>query len=165
MSPPPALGMFGLSSPAVPFTAGPSFQQVVMGQIASASSIAESEKPLRARSPPLQKLVSSTSSQLSGDADESDQDLSSKSYIDYGASLARTKRKKMMTQSSLLSLPKNNASHDLAFFLRTTGPTASIRKESQTLPGRAASASRNAFRFLRAGSKRHASDVQDAHKK
>ena len=57
---------------------------------------------------------------------------------------------KMMTQSSLPRLLKENASHDLAFFLRTTGPTAPHRRASKVeRQQRAAPTPKNALRFLR----------------
>lgn len=60
----------------------------------------------------------------------------------------------MMTQASLLHLPKENASHDLAFFLRTTGPTAPHRRPSKIEnPRRNAHTPKNALRFLRSKQK------------
>lgn len=61
-------------------------------------------------------------------------------------------RDNMMTQTSLLKLPKENPSRELAFFLRTTGPTAPHRLPSKI--GRQPRASRNALRILGLGHKR-----------
>lgn len=59
------------------------------------------------------------------------------------------KDSRMNTSLSINRLPKDNASHDLAFFLRTTGPSAPHRRPSKAEhPGRAA-APKNAFRFLK----------------
>jgi len=70
---------------------------------------------------------------------------------------------KMMTQTSLLNLPKDNESRDLAFFLRTTGPTAPHRRPSKIeRPPRAIATSRNALRFLKFGNKRSATPVPSA---
>ena len=66
----------------------------------------------------------------------------------------------MMTQTSLLNLPKENPSRDLAFFLRTTGPTAPHRRPSkiEQHPRRNATP-KNALRFLRLGHKRSQTPV------
>jgi hypothetical protein len=57
---------------------------------------------------------------------------------------------RMITQSSLLGIPRTNASHDLAFFLKTTGPTAPHRRPSKVdRPRQAVAAPKNALRFLR----------------
>lgn len=71
----------------------------------------------------------------------------------------------MMTQTSLLSLPRDNASHDLAFFLKTTGPNAPNRrpKKIETHPRRAVSASKNVLKWLKVGPKRPPASVTDAH--
>lgn len=71
----------------------------------------------------------------------------------------------MNTQTSMPRLPKGNASHDLAFFLRTTGPTAPHRRPSKLNhhPGRAISVSKNAFRFLKVGQRRPPASVTNAH--
>lgn len=62
----------------------------------------------------------------------------------------------MMTQASLLTLPKDNPSRDLALFLRMTGPTAPHRRPSkiEQHPRRGVSAPKNALRFLKLGRKR-----------
>lgn len=55
----------------------------------------------------------------------------------------------MITQASLLHLPKDNPSHDLAFFLQTTGPTAPHRRPSKIEgPRYGKHAPKNALRFL-----------------
>ncbi|KAI7092516.1 hypothetical protein KC352_g40262, partial [Hortaea werneckii] len=55
----------------------------------------------------------------------------------------------MNTTTSLPRVPRDNASHDLAFFLRTTGPTAPHRRPSKVEhPGRAA-APKTALRFFK----------------
>lgn len=55
-----------------------------------------------------------------------------------------------VTQMSLLQLPKNNSSHDLAFFLRTTGPpehkSTPPKVENQS---RLTAASKQALRLLK----------------
>jgi hypothetical protein len=72
---------------------------------------------------------------------------------------------KMMTQTSLLHLPKTNASHDLAYFLRTTGPNAPDRrpKKANDHPRRATSASKNVLKWLKVGQRRPLASVEAAH--
>jgi hypothetical protein len=72
---------------------------------------------------------------------------------------------KMMTQTSLLHLPKGNASHDLAYFLKTTGPNAPSRRprKVEDHPRRAMSASKNVLRWLKVGQRRPTASVTDAH--
>ncbi|KAF2722194.1 hypothetical protein K431DRAFT_57476 [Polychaeton citri CBS 116435] len=79
----------------------------------------------------------------------------------YSSSTPPLKASNMMTQTSILQLPKGNASHDLAFFLRTTGPTAAHRKPSK-LEDQKRSAPRNALRFFKVGHKRSVAQVEDA---
>lgn len=71
----------------------------------------------------------------------------------------------MNTQTSMTRLPKANASHDLAFFLKTTGPTAPHRRPSKLEhhPGRPVSVSKNALRFLKVGQRRPSGSVTNAH--
>lgn len=72
----------------------------------------------------------------------------------------------MMTQTSLLHLPPENPSHDLAFFLRTTGPTAPHRRPSKLeRPQRAASGPKNAFRFPKIRQRRLNTPVATAHER
>jgi len=62
---------------------------------------------------------------------------------------------KMMTSTNLLHIPRDNPSHDLAFFLRTTGPLAPHRKPSKVEhPRRAVTAPQKALRFFRVGRQR-----------
>jgi hypothetical protein len=72
---------------------------------------------------------------------------------------------KMMTQTNLLHLPKGNASHDLAYFLKTTGPNAPNRRprKVEDHPRRAMSASKNILRWLKVGQRRPTASVTDAH--
>lgn len=72
---------------------------------------------------------------------------------------------KMMTQTSLLHLPKSNASHDLAYFLKTTGPNAPSRRprKIENQPRRAMSASKNVLKWLKGGQRRPPASVTDAH--
>lgn len=72
---------------------------------------------------------------------------------------------KMMTQTSLLHLPKANASHDLAYFLKTTGPNAPSRRPRKVddHPRRAMSASKNVLKWLGVGQRRPPASVTDAH--
>lgn len=67
----------------------------------------------------------------------------------------------MMTQTSLLNLPKGNPSRDLAFFLTTTGPSPPHRRPSKVEehPRRGVSNPKNALRFLRLGHKRSQTPV------
>ena len=68
----------------------------------------------------------------------------------------------MMTQNSLLVLPKANPSHDLAFFLRTTGPTAPHRRPTKIDSARrTASRPKNAARFLKTRQKRSEPCLKD----
>jgi hypothetical protein len=71
---------------------------------------------------------------------------------------------KMMTQTSLLHLPKGNASQDLAYFLKTTGPNAPTRRprKVEDHPRRAMSASKNVLKWLRVGQRRSPVSVADA---
>jgi len=72
---------------------------------------------------------------------------------------------KMLTQTSLLRLPKANASHDLAYFLKTTGPNAPKRrpKKVDDHPRRALSASKNVLKWLKVGQRRPFASVEAAH--
>lgn len=71
---------------------------------------------------------------------------------------------KMMTQTSLHHLPKHNASHDLAYFLKTTGPNAPSRrpKKVEDHPRRAMSASKNVLKWLGVGQRWPPAFVTDA---
>lgn len=62
----------------------------------------------------------------------------------------------MMTSTSMLpNLPMGNASRDLVFLLRTTGPTAPHRRPSKIQqPGRTMSGPKNALKLLRFGRKK-----------
>lgn len=62
----------------------------------------------------------------------------------------------MLTQTSLLNLPKDNPSRELAFFLKTTGPTAPHRRPSkiEQNPRRNVPTPKHALRFLKLGNKR-----------
>jgi len=72
---------------------------------------------------------------------------------------------KMMTSTNILHVPKENPSHDLAFFLRTTGPTAPHRRPSKVEhQRRAIVAPQRALRFLRIGQRR-LSAVRTGHDK
>ena len=69
-----------------------------------------------------------------------------------------------MTQASLLHIPSENPSHELAFFLRTTGPTAPHRRPSKIEDSpRPTRGPRNAFRFLRAKQRQAAIRSATAH--
>lgn len=74
---------------------------------------------------------------------------------------------KMMTQTSLSRLPRENASHDLAFFLRTTGPTAPQGKPSRVDHPRRALSAPKKLRFfnLGGGSHRLVTPAQAAHER
>lgn len=57
---------------------------------------------------------------------------------------------KMLTQSSLLGIPRDNASYDLADFLKITGPSAPHRRRSKAdRPRHVSLKPKNALRFLR----------------
>lgn len=73
----------------------------------------------------------------------------------------------MMTQTSLSRLPRDNASHDLAFFLRTTGPTAPHRKPNKVdHPRRTVSAPKKLRFFgLGSGPRRQVTPAQAAHQR
>ncbi|KAK5175333.1 uncharacterized protein LTR77_000471 [Saxophila tyrrhenica] len=71
----------------------------------------------------------------------------------------------MITEQSLLHLPFKNPSHDLAFFLRTTGPTTPHHRPSKvSQPARPPVPSKNAFKFLKRRRKLPQTDpeIQDA---
>lgn len=73
----------------------------------------------------------------------------------------------MMTSTSLLHLPRENASADLAYFLRTTGPIDAPHRRPTKLeqhPRRAVSAPKNALKFLRMGGGQRRK-VQNAHER
>lgn len=74
---------------------------------------------------------------------------------------------KMMTQTSLSRLPRENASHDLAFFLRTTGPTAPHRKPSVIDNPRRTVNAPTKLRFfnLGGGPRKQVSPAQAAHER
>lgn len=90
-------------------------------------------------------------------------------YTTAGASNSSEDR--MMPQTSLARLPKENSregSHDLAFFLRTTGPTAPHRRPSKVEHPRRTISAKNAFRLFKSnGEKRRTStsQVQTAHER
>lgn len=68
---------------------------------------------------------------------------------------------KMMTSTSMLHLPKGNASKELVDFLRRTGPSEPHRRPSKIEhPRRTVSAPKNALKMLKLGGKRQ---VQTAH--
>ena len=60
----------------------------------------------------------------------------------------------MMTLTSLPRLPSDNPSADLAFFLRTTGPTAPHRRPGKIDVRKVAASPKNALRFLKIGPRR-----------
>lgn len=73
---------------------------------------------------------------------------------------------KMNTQTSLARLPKDNPSHDLAWFLKNTAPPAPHRKPSRADHPRRAVSGKNALRLFRNGSgqqKKHRLSIQTAH--
>ncbi|KXT17214.1 hypothetical protein AC579_323 [Pseudocercospora musae] len=77
---------------------------------------------------------------------------------------------KMITQTSLARLPKDNELYDLAFFLRTTGPAPPHRKPSKIQHPTRAVSGKAALRLLRLrGQKqhhqRHPMPVQTAHER
>lgn len=75
---------------------------------------------------------------------------------------------KMMTQTSLSRLPRENASHDLAFFLRTTGPTAPHRKPSQVDGPRRTVSAPKKLRFFNLGNgprRQQVTPAQAAHER
>lgn len=135
--------------------AGPLYVNAVMGQSPSG---------------PQQEHVRKTSPQITArhdiDIEESEQqpsrpdswsmhyDRTDQAPYDTGV------QDEMMTQASLLTLPKENPSRDLAFFLRTTGPTAPHRRPSKIDPhSRRTATPNNAFRFLKLGQKRSQTPV------
>lgn len=73
----------------------------------------------------------------------------------------------MNTQTSLARLPKDNPSHDLAWFLKNTAPPAPHRKPSRADHPHRAVSGKNALRLLRNGSgqqkKHRVSLIQTAH--
>lgn len=67
----------------------------------------------------------------------------------------------MNTEQGLLRLPAMFESDDLAFFLRTTGPTAPHRRPSKVSQNaRTAAVSRHAFHFLKRRRRRPQKDVE-----
>lgn len=74
---------------------------------------------------------------------------------------------KMMTQTSLSRLPRENASHDLAFFLRTTGPTAPHVGSSRARNPRRTLSAPKKLRFfnLGSGSRRLGMPARAAHER
>ncbi|KAM0712206.1 hypothetical protein Q7P37_011300 [Cladosporium fusiforme] len=73
---------------------------------------------------------------------------------------------KIMTPKSRLSLRKEFASHDLAFFLKTTGPNPPSRRprKVEDHPRRAVSASKNVLKWLKVGQRRPSASVTEAHR-
>lgn len=80
------------------------------------------------------------------------------------APYASSKNDKMMTQTSLLTLPKTNASHDLAHFLRSTGP-CQRRPSKMEKHGRVVSAPKIALKFLKGAHRRPSAPVASAHQR
>ncbi|KAK5131736.1 hypothetical protein LTR08_000625 [Meristemomyces frigidus] len=145
-SPPPTPEMFGPTGMAV--GAGPLYTNAVMGQVPSAVE----RENFRKASSTILREDSILVEEEPGEGSQPDwwslhcDDTTSAPY-------SSDKDERMMTQTSLLNLPRDNASHDLAFFLRTTGPTAPHRRPSKPSkidqPRRAVAAPKNALRFLK----------------
>lgn len=72
---------------------------------------------------------------------------------------------RVMTPASHMSLRKEFASHDLAFFLKTTGPNPPSRRprKVEDRPRRAVSASKNVLKWLKVGQRRPSASVAEAH--
>lgn len=62
--------------------------------------------------------------------------------------LERVEGDKMMTQTNLLVLPSSNPSYQMAYFLKTTGPSPEPPSKANKT-GRVSSMPRNAFRLFR----------------
>ena len=131
------------------FGAGPLYTRAVMGQGPSA---AEREHARKASS----TILREDSIYVEESDNTSQPDLWSMHYdCTSQAPYSPRPNDQMMTQASLLHLPKENASHDLAFFLRTTGPTAPHRRPSKIeSPRRAVAGRKDALRFLKIKQKR-----------
>ena len=133
------------------FGAGPLYTNAIMGQ--GPPSAAEREHAREASS----SILSEDSIQVVESVNTSfpeawplDQDYTSRN------SCSPSDDGNMMTQGSILRLPKDNASHDLAFFLQSTGPTAPHRAPSKVdRPRRAIVGSKTALRLLKLRKRRH----------
>lgn len=130
--------------------AGPLYTNAIMGQ---APSAVERENVRKASSTILREdsiLIEEESSDVSRpDSWSLNCDDTSQAPYTIG------KDDKMMTSTSLLTLPRENASHELAWFLKNTGPTAPHRRPREiSQPKRAVAAPKNAFRFLKLGRRR-----------
>lgn len=158
--------------------AGPGYYCVDMGQTPSASSISAAEKLCKSSSTILREdsiqqrfedastVITTTNGHWSSTTVPlSRKDSWSMNYdCTTQAAYSNPSRRDedMITQSSLVNLPHNAKSYDLAFFLRTTGPTAPHRRPSKVEPPKRSVSGKNAFRFLKRGQKRDVTPVQNA---
>ncbi|KAK5115390.1 hypothetical protein LTR85_009850 [Meristemomyces frigidus] len=151
--------MFGHTGMAV--GAGPLYTNAIMGQ---APSAVEREN-IRKASSSILREDSILIEEESGEASRPDS-WSMHYSCSNQAPYASSKDDIMMTQTSFLTLPRDNASHDLAFFLRTTGPTAPHRRPSKIEhPRRAVAAPKHALRFLKIPQRRATTPIVTAHDK
>lgn len=143
LSPSQSPEMFGPTGIAV--AAGPLYTNAIMGQ---APSAVEREN-IRKASSTIFREDSILVEEESIDVSRPDSFSIHCDYTDQ-APYSTDRDDEMMTSTSHLRLPKDNASHDLAFFLRTTGPSAPHRRPSKIdHPKRAVAVPKNAFKFFR----------------
>jgi hypothetical protein len=172
--------MFGPAGMAV--GAGPFYTNAIMGQAPSATTAAFDERDsVRKASGTIiredfsirieEEYPRRQQQQLDSGIELSSPDSWSLNfaYTDqapYCSSDSRDGDTKMMTQQSLPRLPRENKSYDLAYFLRTTGPTAPHRRPSKVgHPRRSVAAPKKALRFLKLGQRRPSSSIVTAHDK
>jgi len=144
------------------FSAGPAYTTALMGQ---APSVQQREAARKASS----HIVREDSIQVQSEesvAEDFERPDSWSMHHDCTnqAPYCPRSEDEMMTQSSTLRLPKGNASHDLALFLKMTGPTAPHRRPSKLEQSKKVrSAPRSALRFLKFGQRRAPPSVASAH--
>jgi len=147
------------------FAAGPLYTNAVMGQIPSAR---QKEDLRKASSTILRE--DSIKVELHDDVNAADDTDRQDSFSIHHACTDQApytndEDGEMMTQNSLLSLPRKSASHDLAQFLRTTGPMAPHRRPSKVDRSRRAAAKpKNVLNLFKPGSRRPNESVTNAHR-
>lgn len=159
LSPSQSPEMFGPTGIAV--GAGPLYTNAIMGQAPSAIE----RENLRKASSTILREDSILIEEEPGEVSRPDS-WSMHYSCSNQAPYVSGKDDNMLTQTSFLTLPRDNASHDLAFFLKTTGPTAPHRRPSKIEhPRRAVVTPKNALRFLKIAPRRPPTPVVTAHDK
>lgn len=147
------------------FAAGPLYTNAIMGQIPSA----QQREDLRKASSTIFR-EDSIKVELLDDVNTAD-DLSRQDSFSIHhactdqAPYTNDRDDEMMTQNSLLVMPRKAASHDLAQFLRTTGPMAPHRRPSKVdRSKRSAAKPKNVLNMFKSGHRRPTESVTNAHR-